>query len=217
MYLLACTVVMVLAIVQCVRAFIRDIIADNASTPMKYLHGPMWLSVTPAFLMLAPFLESIFDEMSLQHGIPVAISSGRFSAWLALLGALIVLAATVADGIRHRTERDSGFSIRRLVLAASASLVLVAATSHLMFARDAGTVLFDAFREEVNDMHCEASRILIRWDHSPDSPVRYRCPRGYMLNRHASMSFMPWPDYSEGYSADLAVALHDMLRNAQEP
>jgi len=68
----------------------------------------------------------------------------------------------------------------------------------------------------VDDMHCEASRVLIRWDQSPDSPVRYRCPRGYMLNRHASMPFMPWPDYSKGYNADLAVALHGMLKDTPE-
>jgi len=104
-----------------------------------------------------------------------------------------------------------------LIWVSSTSLVLVATTSHLMFTRDAGTVLFDAFREEVNDMHCEAGQILIQWDHSPDSPIRYRCPRGYLLNRHASLPFLPWPDYSEGYSADLAVALHEMLKNAQEP
>jgi|GEM_PF-4145256 len=88
--------------------------------------------------------------------IPVAIGSGRFSAWLALPGALVILAATVVDGIRHRTERGFGFSAKRLTLAASAS----AATSHLMFTRDTG---------------------------------------------------------SEGHSADLAVALHEMLDNAQKP
>jgi len=39
-------------------------------------------------------------------------------------------------------------------------------------------------------------------------PVRYRYPRGYMLNRHSSLPFMPCPDYSKGYSADLVAALH---------
>jgi len=39
----------------------------------------------------------------------------------------------------------------------------------------------------------------------------------HMLNRHASLPFLPWPDYREGYSADLAVALHEMLKNAREP
>jgi len=124
------------------------------------------------------------------HGI--TISAGIISVALALFGALIVLAA-------------------------SASLVLIASTSHLIFTRDAGTVAFEFFRDEVNDMHCDAGRILIQWDQSPDTPVRYRCPRGYMLNRHASVPFLPWPDYSEGYSADLAVALHEMLENAQKP
>jgi len=202
------------AMYQGLRAFIDT---SDIRALHKRMHSPIWLHTIPAGLMVAPVIASMFDELRLQGGHPIAISTGIVSVALALLGAFMVLAAIVVDGIRHRTEPGFGFSAKRLTLAASASLVLVAATSHLMFTRDAGTVLFDAFREEVSDMHCEAGRILIQWDHSPDSPVRYRCPRGYMLNRHASLPFLPWPDYSEGYSADLAVALHEMLENAQEP
>jgi len=212
MYLLACSIVMLVAMYQGLRAFIG---ASDIRALHKRMHSPIWLHTIPAGLMVAPVIASMFDELRLQGGHPIETSTGIVSIALALFGALIVLAAAVVDGIRHRTERGHGFSGKRLVLAASASLVLVAATSHLMFARDAGTVTFEFFRDEVNDMHCEASRILIRWDQSPDTPVRYRCPRGYMLNRHASLPFLPWPDYSEGYSADLAVALHEMLENAQ--
>jgi len=212
MYLLACSVVMLVAMYQGLRAFIG---ASDIRALHKRLHNPVWLHAIPAGLMVTPVIASMFDELRLQGGHPIAISTGIVSVSLALLGALIVLSATVVDGVRHRTERGFGFSAKRLTLAASASLVLIAATSHLIFTRDAGTVTFEFFRDEVNDMHCEASRILIQWDHSPDSPVRYRCPRGYMLNRHASLPFLPWPDYSEGYSADLAVALHEVLENAQ--
>jgi len=214
MYLLACSMALLLAMYQSLRAFIdaRDINALH-----KNFIPSIWLYLIPVNLMHAPFMASMFDEVRLQGGHPIETSTGIISAALALLGALIVLAATVVDGIRHRTEPGFGFSGKHLILVASASLVLVAATSHLIFTRDAGSVLFEAFRDEVNDMHCEASRILIRWDHSPDSPVQYRCPRGYMLNRHASLPFLPWPDYSEGYSADLAVALHEMLESAQKP
>jgi len=214
MYLLACSVVMLVAMYQGLRAFIGT---SDIRALHKCMHSPIWLHTIPAGLMVAPVIASMFDELRLQGGHPIAISTGIVSVALALLGAFVVLAATVVDGIRHRTEGGFGFSAKRLTLAASASLVLIAATSHLMFARDAGTVAFEFFRDEVNDMHCEASRILIQWDHSPDFPVRYRCPRWYMLNRHASLPFLPWPDYREGYSADLAVALHEMLKNAQEP
>jgi len=210
MYLMACTVVMLVAIYQWLRGFIA---ASDIHARPKHLHSSAWLYLIPAFLTLAPFFASMLDEVQLIRGHGIAISAGIISVALALFGALVVLVATVVEGIRHRIEPGFGFSVRRLVLAASASVVLVAATSHLMFIRDAGSVLFDAFRSEVNDMHCEASRILIQWDQSPDTPVRYRCPRGYMLNRHASLPFLPWPDYSEGYSADLTVALHEILKD----
>jgi len=218
MYLLACLVAMLVAMYLGLRAFIG---ASDIHDLSKRLNSLVWLYIIPAGLMLAPVMASMLDELQLRRGNPIAISTGIVSVALALLGALIVLAATVIDGVRHRTERGFGLSARRLVLAASASLVLVSAASHLMFIRDAGTVTagtvtFEFFRDEVKDMHCEAGLILIRWDQSPNSPVQYRCPRGYMLNRHASRPFLPWPDYSAGYSADLAVILHEIMRQMPE-
>jgi len=209
MYLLVCSVVMLLAMYQWLRIF-----TQASVTSASDLLG--FDTMIPASLMCAPVFATLFDELRLYGGQPLATSEGMISVALALLGALIVLTATVVDGIRYRTERNIGFFVRRLVLAASASLVLASATSHLMFARDAGTVTFEFFRDEVKDMHCDSGLVLFQWDRSPDSPVRYRCPRGYMLNRHSSLPFMPWPNYSEGYSADLAAALHEIMKDLPE-
>jgi len=213
MYLLACSVVMLVAIYQWWRAFVA---ASDIDTYNKNIQSPIWLCLIPALFMLTPFIVSALDELHFHGGHSIPISSGIGSVAASLFGALVVLAATVVDGIRHRSERGYGISGKRLVLAASASLVLVATTSHLMFARDAGTVTFELFRDEVNDMHCDSGLVLFRWDRSPDSPVQYRCPRGYLLNRHSSFPFLPWPDYSEVYSADLAVALHEIMSQIPE-
>jgi len=183
MYLLACSVVMLVAMYQGLRAFIGA--PDIRALHKRLNTPPIWLHMIPAGLMVAPVIASVFDELRLQSGQSIAISSGIINVTLALLGALIVLAATVIEVIRHRTQRNFGFSVRRLVLAASASLVLVSATSHLMFTRDAGTVLFDAFREEVNDMHCEASRILIRG-------ITHPIPR-YAIAAHAGICSIAMP------------------------
>jgi len=215
MYFLACSVVMLLAIYQWVQSFIRT---PDDGPRSKNLHGVTWLYLIPSCLMSAPVLATLFDEFQLQRGQPLAISAGIISVTLALFGALVVWVAILVDGIRHRrTQRGFVFfSGRRLALATSVSLVLVSATSHLIFARDAGTVIFEFFRDEVKDMHCDSGLVLFQWDRSPDSPVRYRCPTGYILNRHSSLPFMPWPDYHEGYSADLAAALHEIMKDLPE-
>jgi len=214
MYFLACSVVMLLAIYQWVQIFIR---VPDDGRHSKNLHGVTWLYLISSCLMCAPILATILDEFQLQRGQPLAISAGMISVALAPFGALVIWVAILVDGIRHRrTQRGFGFFGRHLVLATSVSLVLVSATSHLMFARNAGTVTFEFFRDEVKDMHCDSSLVLFQWDRSPDSPVRYRCLRGYMLNRHSSLPFMPWPDYDEGYSADLAAALHEIMKDLSE-
>jgi len=185
MYFLACSVVMLLAIYQWVQSFIRT---PDDGPRSKNLHGVTWLYLIPSCLMSAPVLATLFDEFQLQRGQPLAISAGIISVTLALFGALVVWVAILVDGIRHRrTQRGFGFLGRRLVLATSVSLVLVSATSHLMFASDAGTVTFEFFRDEVKDMHCDSS-----------------------------LPFMPWPDYSEEYSADLAAALHEIMKDLPE-
>ena len=57
--------------------------------------------------------------------------------------------------------------------------------------------------------------ILARWDEKANSPVVYRCPKAYLLNRFASAPFVPWPDYTEGESEDLGRALAAALRDAK--
>jgi len=212
MYVMACTMVILVTIYQFLRAFIG---ASDVRSLHKQMHGPMWLYLIPVFFMPAPFFASMWDEMQLIRGQPLAISAGIISVALTLFGALVVLVATVVDGIRHRTERGFGFSGRRLVLAASASLALVAATSHLIFTRDAGTVTFEFFRDEVKDMHCEIGRILIQWNHSPAPPCAIAARAGICsIAMPACRSCLG--RITAKYSADLAVALHEMLENAKK-
>ncbi|WP_394817255.1 MULTISPECIES: hypothetical protein, partial [Citrobacter freundii complex] len=78
-----------------------------------------------------------------------------------------------------------------------------------------GMVAFGFFRDQVKDMHCDADVILARWDEKANSPVVYRCPKAYLLNRFASAPFVPWPDYTEGESEDLGRALAAALRDAK--
>jgi len=60
MYLMACTMVMLVGIYQWLRGFIA---ASDIHAGPKHLHGFARLYLIPAFLMLAPFFASMFDEV----------------------------------------------------------------------------------------------------------------------------------------------------------
>lgn len=41
-------------------------------------------------------------------------------------------------------------------------------------------------------------------------PLAYRCPTSVLFNQDSQQPFTPWPDYVEGISEDLAVAVRDI-------
>jgi len=77
MYLLACSVMMLLASYQGLRTFIAT---SDIRALHKRLHNPIWLYMIPAGLMTAPIMASIFDELRLQGGHPIETSARALSA-----------------------------------------------------------------------------------------------------------------------------------------
>jgi len=146
------------------------------------------------------------------------VSSGKISVALGLVGALAVLAVAVVRGMRRRQQPGFWFVGWLLASVLSAGVALAATASQLAFtsSADSGMVSFVFFRDQVKDMRCDSDVILARWDRSADSAVVYRCPKAYLLNRYAAAPFVPWPDYTEGSSADLAAALHEVLKDAEK-
>jgi len=218
MYLLTCFVVLIPVMFTSLKGMLNVAMKGQAPDP-RYHPFKTFLPALLANLMLSPLLAALFDEWRLHSGQAIAASTGAASVMLALIGAAGILVLTVRDGFRNRHGLGFWGTGKCLALTVAASIGVVATTSHLLFTHGehAGTVAFDAFRDAAPDIQCDASVLLIRWSGEQDSPVQYRCPTTYLLNRHASRPFLPWPDYREGYSADLAVVLHEMLKNAQKP
>jgi len=213
MYLLSCLVVFALVMFSTIR-----IMMEVSGFPLFRIFLPMLL----VFLMSSPLFASFFiDEGQLHSGQPIMLSTGEVSVVLSLMGSAGVLVLIVRDFVMFWDIRPGlGFwgTGKCLALTIASGIGVVATTSHLMFTHGehAGTVAFDAFRDAAPDIECDASVLLFRWNGERDSPVEYRCPTVYLLNRHASKPFLPWPDYRAGQSADLAVALHDMMGNSDK-
>ncbi|APC19663.1 hypothetical protein BLL42_27535 (plasmid) [Pseudomonas frederiksbergensis] len=66
-------------------------------------------------------------------------------------------------------------------------------------------VNFGFFRESVTDMKCGSDLILAKYIEG--QPTQYRCPNGFIMNQFRGAPFVPWPDYTEGTSAELGVAI----------
>jgi hypothetical protein len=59
--------------------------------------------------------------------------------------------------------------------------------------------------EAVPDIDCDSPLLLI--SRTTSSLVRYRCPTSLLFGSLTQYPFLPWPDYTEGHSADLGRAL----------
>lgn len=217
MYLLACIVVMGFAVFLWPRTFagpdagLRERRAD--------FHKYVGLVFLPACLMAAPVIGTLVDVMLLGSGASVSPSRGTVSIVLGMVGAAVVLLVAVARGIQRRQQPGFWFVGWLLASVLAAGVALVATASQLLFVSlgESGMVAFGYFRDQVKDMpDCDADTILARWDRSGASPVVYRCPKAYLFNPLASAPFVPWPDYTEGSSADLAAALHKVMDNAEK-
>ncbi|MGS5901614.1 hypothetical protein AB2P79_06440 [Escherichia coli] len=176
----------------------------------------MFLVLLPVLLMCAPIGSSIYDAMQWEAGKPLAIHNGRITVIMALVGSLAVVLIAAARAVVNR--KHAGFWFVGWVMASilAGGVGAIASAKQLAFLDEhSGVVSFDFFRDQVKDMHCDAGVILARWDEKAASPVVYRCPKMYLLNRYTSAPFVPWPDYTEGESEDLSRALAAAMRDAK--
>ncbi|QRD62685.1 hypothetical protein H8Z72_22570 (plasmid) [Xanthomonas citri pv. citri] len=164
-------------------------------------------------LTVAPFALAMASGDSIQKGdLPVVLAGAG--------GALAVLVSLAElHRMRHRsTFGATGFALAGLIAGA---VVLTAGIKHLtFFGDDGGFVALDFFRDKVKDVDCADAILIIEpvveQGTGVPSAVTYRCPRGYVINRLAVHPFMPWPDYDEGTSADLAAALAELHQFAED-
>lgn len=186
-------------------------------------HSALYTSVLPASLALAaaaPLVSTFMDGAAASSG-GVAMSSGKGSVWIAFVAASGALAYYGWPLTKALRLGNAGFGRTGALVAptACAALLLAITGLQLEFAhhKDAGTVSFGYVRDQVHDAKCNAETVLARWDMSADKPIIYRCPTLLILNSYSTTPFVPWPDYIEGESKDLAKAVSELIKDARKP
>ncbi len=171
-----------------------------------------------AFAATWPTASSMLDANRFNQGDAITFSGGMMNVIISLLASLVLVLIYVYKTYRYVMKRDAGPRIYWFPLAAvMTTIIFIAAASQLAFSarQDAGMVSFDYFRDDVQDMHCDANLLPAAWDGNPDHPVRYRCPSGPLLNSLTRVPFAPWPNYNAGESLDLAKAMYALRKKAE--
>ncbi len=222
MYLIISAIVSTLATFQMLKGVLsmhNALAAGDFPAVRRTAHVVIGLVMLPALLMIAPVVSSFYDVIQFETGKGVSSTTGRTTVWLALVGSILIVGIAISQGFINRKRAGFWFVGRLLVTGTCGVLGIIAASSHLTWVdKKTGWVDFSFFREQVKDMHCDSDIVLFRGDLGQSGePVQYRCPHAFLLNRFASNPFVPWPDYSEGVSADLGTALNETFKDAHTP
>lgn len=203
MFLFASAVVLWSALGQ----MLSSIASEGAKKPYVAL-----LYFIAAIMATTPISAVFYEALMQQNGNALSASPGQASVWVSLAGACVIAVLLVAQ-IRKELKINGGLSFWRMggyaIVALAVFEVGMATAMQVAFVNDqAGMVNFDAFRSEVQDIECDSSILLARFEkRETGSAVVYRCPTLMILNRNASAPFVPWPNYTEGSSMELGKAI----------
>jgi len=197
-----------------IRAF--AIAKENIGRARMVVNSTFLLFIVPAFLTVVPTITTFFDVLRWQHGGGVTPSKGTISVVISLIGGICVLIVVLGSAIRHRLKPSFWFVGWFFLSMLSALVIIMATIEQLSFAGGTGVgrADFNHFKSSVKDMHCASDVLLVRWKYG-DTVATYRCPTGVVYNIFSARPFIPWPDYIQGTSTDLATALNNLVSNAQ--
>ncbi|MGV6941935.1 hypothetical protein ACVALR_14105 [Stenotrophomonas maltophilia] len=168
--------------------------------------------------LLLPIAVALFYGTAFDAGKAIPASRSMTPAVvISSLAGLVFAGLPLATLWRdYRDSRKVSFLAvgGNIALAAAGLLVCVAGYKHVQFASgEAGWADIEALHElnYAADVECPAGVVIVSWpSKSPSVPARYRCPIGFALGAHAQLPFVPWPDYQEGESLELAQALAEL-------
>ncbi len=220
-YLWACLLLGLIAVGRFVGGLIVFVRAGESERPQGAAIGLVGkqAEILVALLFTAPLFATFYDNVAFHNGGIKPGDDGRMSVWLGLLGSVIVLAIAAWRAYQAwKTKPGLNATLTIVVALLAGGVGLVATTKQLVFASEqVGWLSFDDIRDEVKDMNCDSDVLIVQWQQQQQGPTRYRCPDAIVLNQWTSAPFVPWPNYTEGSSADLTAALHSMWRNAIKP
>lgn len=211
LYLMCCTVLMVIALPQGIMLFERLAKVEPGSPHRLtvFLTTPLFYFLPPV-LFSAPIIATVLDGMAISEHRPIGLSSGATPVILSVTGALLALSVVsfrAVNAYRQTGSLDFWSSGALVMTWTMAGLGLFADVDQLAFtARHGAVVNFSYLRKLAPDIRCKSNVLIVQW-HPSAQVARYRCPTGMILDPHSETPFIPWPGYKQGTSGPLQQAL----------
>lgn len=213
LYLLLCSAVMAIVLIIVATEMFRMIDWLEKRESAKPRHFRVLAAGLMGGLFIAPLLGAFLDAFDAESGQALSMSGGRTSVYLLAAGSVLCAGYAAFTWLVASREKTMGFwSIGQVVILTLAALVGgMSSMKHLTFFHTSqdGWANVELLKSisQINDMpECESPIALVQFRTEP-GPIAYRCPRNLLFNRHTSQPFSPWPDYVEGTSSDLAIAI----------
>ncbi len=181
------------------------------------------LIMVSAMSLVMPLNLDILNGIALQSGDGVRMDGTEWHLWLSIIGCVVGILTFGFSLWKRRFKAQKfiqfGADVIGLMICVYISFAII---DHLVFfnvkANDAGIVNWAFFKEakkKISDMKCDKNMILAKnWK---QGEVTYRCPHLIIvLGQYSQRPFVPWPDYSQGISTELAIALNDMFSGAMK-
>lgn len=178
-------------------------------------------TIAPAMLLGIPITVEVARTAQFLNGIPITPDSPISFAWLTLIGGAWGLGLFGWRAWQQRLSNPSFMAVGANVLglAFSSYMAFVAIDQFMFFAKpDSGMlswgVLSELSNEHVKDVNCAQPVIVVRGVDS--DTATFRCPGPLVIGPYSARPFVPWPDYTEGESKQLAVAIKTLPSTADK-
>lgn len=215
LYLLLCSLVMIVAMVKVSKVVLQMI--QFMSTPAGARPNPVaaMIPMLVAAAYTAPVMTLYFGVLYTDVSGRIDATSGRGQIYLLLAGSLVILVTALIGARKAWSDKKLAFpaSGRLVILLLAGTVGVLSAYKHLTFfsTDNDGIANVELLREEadLSDMKaCSSGVALVRFRDT--GPLAYRCPTSVLFNQDSQQPFTPWPDYVEGISEDLAVAVRNI-------
>ncbi|MFI8432060.1 hypothetical protein [Pseudomonas sp. NPDC078863] len=215
LYLLLCSLVMFVAMIEVHKVVwqILDYLSSSEGARPNPAGGLIPILVAAAYT--APVMNLFFGVLYTGESVPIDASSGRWQIYLLLAGSLVILVAAFIRVQKAWADGKLAFwaSGRLVIFLLAGTVGILSAYKHLTFfsTDHDGIANVELLRNEaeLGDMKtCSSGVALVQFRDT--DPLAYRCPTSVLFNQHSQQPFTPWPDYVEGSSEDLAVAVRDI-------